>query len=127
MLRELHEEGLHTLQDCRLYVGRMFRSRLYDLPPDATDEDATEFLVRRCILIHLDNDIDKFHALVFMTQKLFDLAQNKCKVSKFNIKKYFIQLGMFTYTYERQAPKKILGEGERRKKRFLRFALPFYL
>ncbi|CAH0401706.1 unnamed protein product [Chilo suppressalis] len=80
MLRELHEEGLHSSEDCRLYLGRMFRPRLYELPSDATDEDAANFLLNRSLMIHLDNNRDKFHALVFMTQKLCDLVQNKCKV-----------------------------------------------
>ncbi|KAL0861096.1 hypothetical protein ABMA27_009599 [Loxostege sticticalis] len=80
MLRELHDEGLHSSEDCRIYLGRMFRQRLYELPESATDEEATDFLINRCILIHLPDQKDKFHALVFKAQKLFDLVQNKCKV-----------------------------------------------
>ncbi|XP_026729153.1 DNA-directed RNA polymerase I subunit RPA2 [Trichoplusia ni] len=80
MLRELHEEGLHTSEECRLFLGRMFRPKLYELPPWASDLDAANFLLDRCILIHLKDHKDKFNALVFMTQKLYDLVQNKCKV-----------------------------------------------
>ncbi|CAG9794694.1 unnamed protein product [Diatraea saccharalis] len=80
MLREIHEEGLHSMSSCRSYLGRMFRPRLVELPPDASDEEAAEFLLRRCVLIHLDSYTDKFHQLVYMTQKLGDLVQNKCKV-----------------------------------------------
>nr|XP_032523234.1 LOW QUALITY PROTEIN: DNA-directed RNA polymerase I subunit RPA2-like [Danaus plexippus plexippus] len=79
MLRELHEQDLHTSVECRSYMGRMFRARL-DLPPDATDLDAANFLLVRCIMIHLNDYKDKFYGLVFMNQKLFDLVQNKCKV-----------------------------------------------
>ncbi|XP_028028172.1 DNA-directed RNA polymerase I subunit RPA2 [Bombyx mandarina] len=80
MLRELHEEGLHTSEECRLYLGKMFRSKLYELPPWATEMEAAQFLLDRCVMIHLKNNTDKFHALVFMVQKLYDLVQNKCKV-----------------------------------------------
>ncbi|XP_030029888.2 DNA-directed RNA polymerase I subunit RPA2 [Manduca sexta] len=80
MLRELHEEGLHTSDECRLYLGRMFRAKLYELPPWCDDRQAAAFLLRRCVMIHLDKDEDKFNGLVFMVQKLYDLVQNKCKV-----------------------------------------------
>ncbi|XP_034837415.1 DNA-directed RNA polymerase I subunit RPA2 [Maniola hyperantus] len=80
MLRELHEEGLHTSDECRAYLGRMFRPKLYELPPWATDLEAADFLLQRCVMIHLHNYTDKFHTLVYMAQKLYDVAQNKCKV-----------------------------------------------
>ncbi|CAH0721281.1 unnamed protein product, partial [Brenthis ino] len=80
MLRELHEQGLHTSEECRSYLGRMFRPRLSELPSWKSDEDAADFLLKRCVLIHLNGYTDKFHALVYMAQKLFDLVQNKCKV-----------------------------------------------
>ncbi|XP_073943178.1 RNA polymerase I subunit Rpl135 [Choristoneura fumiferana] len=80
MLRELHEEGLHTREECRLYLGRMFRERLTALPPWRSDDEAADFLLRRCLLIHLKEPMDKFNALVYMTHKLYDVVQNKCKV-----------------------------------------------
>ncbi|XP_026754215.2 DNA-directed RNA polymerase I subunit RPA2 [Galleria mellonella] len=80
MLRELHEEGLDTSSQCRSYMGRMFRQKLYELPPWTTDEEVTDFLLDRCILINLSNHEDKFYSLVFMAQKLYDVVQNKCKV-----------------------------------------------
>ncbi|XP_061713388.1 DNA-directed RNA polymerase I subunit RPA2 [Cydia pomonella] len=80
MLRELHEEGLHTGAECRAYLGRMFRPRLIGVPPWASDDEATAFLLQRCLLIHLHDNKDKFNALVYMTHKLYDVVQNKCKV-----------------------------------------------
>ncbi|XP_049880530.1 DNA-directed RNA polymerase I subunit RPA2 [Pectinophora gossypiella] len=80
MLRELHQEGLHTSAECRSYLGRMFRARLSELPPSATDEEAADFLLQRCVMIHLPAHIDKLHALLYMTHKLYDVVQNKCKV-----------------------------------------------
>lgn len=37
-------------------------------------------MFRHCVAIHLDEPIDKFHLLVFITKKLFALAGNKCAV-----------------------------------------------
>lgn len=37
-------------------------------------------MYRHCVAIHLDEPIDKFHLLVFMTKKLFAFARNKCAV-----------------------------------------------
>ncbi|XP_052744867.1 DNA-directed RNA polymerase I subunit RPA2 [Bicyclus anynana] len=80
MLRELHAEGLHTSAECRAYLGRMFRPRLTELPPWATDLQAADFLLKRCVLFHLQEYTDKLYMLVYMTHKLYDLVQNKCKV-----------------------------------------------
>ncbi|XP_072933735.1 DNA-directed RNA polymerase I subunit RPA2 [Epargyreus clarus] len=80
MLRELHEQSLHTSHECKVYLGRMFRPKLTELPPWTTDLQAADFLLRRCVMIHLKDPKDKFHALVYMAQKLYDVVQNKCKV-----------------------------------------------
>lgn len=80
MLRALHIENLHTTNECKAYLGRMFRVKFHECPEWATDIEVTDFILKKCILIHLDNNEDKFNMLVFMTQKLFVFAQGKCKV-----------------------------------------------
>lgn len=80
MLRSLHEEHLHTSEECKAYLGRMFRVRIYDCPEWSTDVDVAEYILYKCFLIHLDSNDDKFNMLVFMTQKLFAFAQDKCKI-----------------------------------------------
>ncbi|CAK1540944.1 unnamed protein product [Leptosia nina] len=80
MLRELHEQNLHTSDECRAYVGKMFRAKILELPPWASDLEATDFLLRRSVMIHLEDYKDKCHALIYMTQKLYDLVQGKCRV-----------------------------------------------
>ncbi|XP_050497615.1 DNA-directed RNA polymerase I subunit RPA2 isoform X2 [Diabrotica virgifera virgifera] len=80
MLRIVHRENLHTTEDCRLYLGKMFRVKFYECPEWSTDKEVAEFILKKCILIHLDNNEDKFNMLVFMAQKLFSFAQDKCKV-----------------------------------------------
>ncbi|XP_011868721.1 PREDICTED: DNA-directed RNA polymerase I subunit RPA2 [Vollenhovia emeryi] len=80
MLRALHEEGLHWHEQCKAYIGEIFRVKFSELPADATDIDVCDFILKNCVAIHLDEPIEKFHLLVFMTKKLFSLANNKCAV-----------------------------------------------
>ncbi|KAL3273008.1 hypothetical protein HHI36_014464 [Cryptolaemus montrouzieri] len=58
----------------------MFRVKFYECPPWFTDEEITDFILKHCVLIHLDDPVDKFNILVFMTQKLFTFAQDQCKI-----------------------------------------------
>ena len=80
MLRAIHEQDLHSHEQCKAYIGRMFRIKFFEVPHDATDIDICDFIVKHCIAIHLDKPLDKFHLLVFMMKKLFALAQNKCAI-----------------------------------------------
>ncbi|XP_076280843.1 RNA polymerase I subunit Rpl135 [Lasioglossum baleicum] len=80
MLREIHKQDLHSHDQCKAYIGRMFRIKFFELPQDATDTDICDFIIKHCIAIHLNDPLDKFYLLVFMTKKLFALANNKCAV-----------------------------------------------
>ncbi|CAG9865194.1 unnamed protein product [Phyllotreta striolata] len=80
MLRSVHVSGLHTSEDCKNYLGRMFRVKFYECPEWYTDAEIADFILKKCVLIHLNDNEDKFNMLVFMTQKLFSFSQDKCKV-----------------------------------------------
>lgn len=80
MLREVHEEGIHSQNDAKMYLGKIFRSRFMELPSWKTDYEIAEYLLEKCVLIHLNNDLDKFNLVVFMIKKVFLLADNKIKV-----------------------------------------------
>ncbi|XP_066595001.1 DNA-directed RNA polymerase I subunit RPA2 isoform X2 [Prorops nasuta] len=80
MIRALHEENLHTHQQCKAHIGNMFKTRFIELSPTVTDVEVCDYIIKNCVAIHLDNPIDKFNLLVFMTKKLFSLATNKCAV-----------------------------------------------
>lgn len=80
MLRAVHIEELHTHQQCKEYLGKMFRIRFYNLPEWLTDVEITDFILKRCVLIHLTDNTDKFNLLTFMNRKLFTLAHDKCKI-----------------------------------------------
>ncbi|XP_015514488.1 DNA-directed RNA polymerase I subunit RPA2 [Neodiprion lecontei] len=80
MLRTIHEEGLHSHEQCKAYLGKMFRIKFYEVPQESPDSEISDFIIKHCVAIHLDNPMDKFNLLVFMTQKLFNLAGQKCAV-----------------------------------------------
>lgn len=79
MLRGLHIEGLHTHQACKEYIGKMFRVKFPECPKSFTNKQVADFILKQCILIHLDNNEDKFNLLIFMTQKLFTFVQDGCR------------------------------------------------
>lgn len=80
MLRAVHEEGLHWHEQCKAYIGKMFKVKFSELPADATDIDVCDYIIKHCVAIHLDEPADKFHLFVFMTKKLFAFANNKCAI-----------------------------------------------
>lgn len=80
MQREVHEEHIHTQQQCKDYLGDIFRSKFYELPDWAPNADVTDHLLDECVLIHLSDHADKFNLLVFMVQKLFQTVQGRHKV-----------------------------------------------
>ena len=81
MLREPQEEGLYSSDQIIDYMGHSFRERLkYVLPEGASNRQITEYLVRKQILIHLEDNEDKFNLIIFMVKKLFLLVQDKCVV-----------------------------------------------
>ncbi|XP_046817891.1 DNA-directed RNA polymerase I subunit RPA2 isoform X1 [Vespa crabro] len=80
MLRAVHEEDLHTHEQCKAYIGKMFRVKFFELPQDSSDTEFCDFIIKHCIAIHLDDPLDKFYLLAFMTKKLFAVANNKCAV-----------------------------------------------
>lgn len=83
MLREVHEEAIHTQEQCKQYLGGVFRSRFQQLHSWVKDVEVAEYMLEECILIHLNDYEDKFNLLIFMVQKLFQTIQDKCKVNCF--------------------------------------------
>lgn len=71
MMRLLHEEGLHSQDDCKNYMGQLFRLKLRQMPAHWTDHQITDYIMNDMVLVHLDNMDDKFNMIVFMTQKLY--------------------------------------------------------
>ncbi|KAJ9588284.1 hypothetical protein L9F63_018336 [Diploptera punctata] len=80
MLRQVHEDGIHTHLEAKQYIGKIFRVRLNFIPDWKTDVEVCDFLIQRCLAIHLDNNEDKFNLYIMMLQKLFMSVENKCCV-----------------------------------------------
>lgn len=81
MLRSVHDEtGMNTHEECKAYLGEIFKSKFFHLPAWLNFEQVTDYMLDECILIHLDDHSDKFNFIILMTQKLFQCAQHKYKV-----------------------------------------------
>ncbi|XP_054265624.1 DNA-directed RNA polymerase I subunit RPA2 [Macrosteles quadrilineatus] len=77
MLRSLHEQNIHSQDEAKQYLGKIFRIRFMELPTWSTDEEICDFILLHCVCIHVDDYKDKFHCLVLMLQKLFSVVQDK--------------------------------------------------
>lgn len=81
MLRSVHDEtSMHTHEECKHYLGEVFRSKFPSLPEWTTPDEIINYMLNQCVLIHLDDHLDKFNFIVLMTQKLFQCAQNKYRI-----------------------------------------------
>ena len=81
MLAEPQEEGLYSSEQIREYIGQSFRERVKFLVPEwYTNKDICNYLMRKSVLVHLDENEDKFNFICFMIKKLFQLVQEKCVV-----------------------------------------------
>ncbi|XP_069811491.1 DNA-directed RNA polymerase I subunit RPA2 [Dendropsophus ebraccatus] len=77
MLRAVTAEGCLTQKQALKYLGERFRVKFY-LPEWYSDEQVAEILLEQCICIHLKTNVEKFHALCYMTRKLFAFAKDEC-------------------------------------------------
>lgn len=46
MMRTVHEKDLHSHEQCKAYIGKMFRIKFYELPVNATDIEVCDFIVK---------------------------------------------------------------------------------
>lgn len=46
MLRTVHEGHLHWHEQCKAYIGKMFRVKFSDLPTNATDIDICDYIIK---------------------------------------------------------------------------------
>lgn len=46
MLRAVHEEDLHWHEQCKAYLGKIFKVKFSELPADATDVDACDYIIK---------------------------------------------------------------------------------
>lgn len=46
MMRSLKENNIKTQTEAREYIGKLFKTRMYELPPWTTDEQICLFLIK---------------------------------------------------------------------------------
>lgn len=81
MLRSVHEETkMHTHEQCKAYIGKIFKIKFYELPSSLKDQEVCDYIVKNCLAIHLDDNEDKFNLFCFMTKKLFSFVEGKSLV-----------------------------------------------
>ncbi|XP_027910931.1 DNA-directed RNA polymerase I subunit 2 [Vigna unguiculata] len=72
ILDELRDLSLFTQDQCLEYIGEHFQPIMPELK-QASYSIVAEAVLKDCILVHLDENFDKFNLLIFMLQKLFSL------------------------------------------------------
>ncbi|OAF69426.1 RNA polymerase I subunit 2, partial [Intoshia linei] len=77
MLRQVHAQKIHNQQSALEYLGVHFKFKLNLLKRNLNPE-AGEYLIRKCVAIHLTNNEEKFNLLCFMVRKLFVFINGKC-------------------------------------------------
>ena len=78
MLRRFKTMGLQTRQQCLAYLGSRFHILFDDIANEMTDLQAGHLVLRKFILVHLENYRDRFNLLGFMIRKLFALVSGDC-------------------------------------------------
>ncbi|XP_061179833.1 DNA-directed RNA polymerase I subunit RPA2-like [Saccostrea echinata] len=77
MLRHALSENLTTQKTVLKYLGELFRVKL-SLPEWYSDEEVGEYMLKRSVCVHLENNVDKFNLLIYMTRKVFAFAKGEC-------------------------------------------------
>ncbi|WJX93025.1 DNA-directed RNA polymerase I subunit RPA2 [Trifolium repens] len=75
ILDEVHNLSLFTRLQCLQYIGEHFQPVMHELRNESHDIVA-EAVLKDYILVHLENNFDKFNLLIFMLQKLFSLIDH---------------------------------------------------
>ncbi|UMM10247.1 hypothetical protein L5515_000112 [Caenorhabditis briggsae] len=79
MLAQCQEEGILDQESAITAIGSRFRVAVSDrVGPWEKDIDAGRFILKECVLIHLEDDEEKFYTLAYMAQKLIALVKGEC-------------------------------------------------
>ncbi|XP_068242605.1 DNA-directed RNA polymerase I subunit RPA2 [Palaemon carinicauda] len=99
MMLSLQHEGLYNQEMCKKYIGKAFRHKCTDIFPSwFTDDQICEQLLRRCVLIHVPTDAEKFSTLCMMARKLYAFVADEAKAENAdNLSMQQVTLGGYTY------------------------------
>ncbi|ODV91502.1 hypothetical protein CANCADRAFT_71761 [Tortispora caseinolytica NRRL Y-17796] len=68
---------LYTQEDTLNFLGKKFRVALNG-DPDMSDYEIGQLLLKKIVLVHLNNDTDKYRMLIFMIRKLYSVVGGFC-------------------------------------------------
>ncbi|KAK6460966.1 DNA-directed RNA polymerase I [Scheffersomyces coipomensis] len=77
LLRTFKQYNLYSKQETLAYLGDKFRI-VFNATPDVSDIEVGKEVLKRIVLVHLDNNADKFKMLLFMIRKLYTLVAGDC-------------------------------------------------
>lgn len=46
MLRAVHEEDLHSYEQCKTYIGKIFRVKFLEVPSDSSNIDVCDYIIK---------------------------------------------------------------------------------
>lgn len=79
MLAQCQEEGILHQEAAIRAIGARFRVAVSDrVGPWEDDLEAGKFIIKECVLVHLEDDEEKFYTLAYMAQKLIALVKGEC-------------------------------------------------
>ncbi|MFH4973590.1 hypothetical protein AB6A40_000299 [Gnathostoma spinigerum] len=79
MLVQCQEDGIINQDSALITLGSRFRVAFDDrIGPWESHAEAARYLLKYCIAIHLDDEIDKFNLLCYMAQKLVTVVRGEC-------------------------------------------------
>lgn len=79
MLREFKKHRLYTRTQCLEYLGSRFAVVL-GMPADTPHTEVGAAFLRKLVMVHLGDNMDKFNMFILMVRKLFALVSGKCCV-----------------------------------------------
>ncbi|PJF18528.1 DNA-directed RNA polymerase subunit beta [Paramicrosporidium saccamoebae] len=77
MLREFKKEQLFSRKQCLEYLGERMVTVL-NMSSDATKEEIGKEFLRRYVLVHLEDNLDKFNLFTAMVRKLYAVVGDQC-------------------------------------------------
>lgn len=77
LLRSYKKYNLYSKQETLAYLGDKFRV-VFGATPDVSDIEVGQEVLKRIVLVHLEDPKDKFRMLLFMIRKLYTLVAGDC-------------------------------------------------
>lgn len=97
LLRSYKSYGVSSQKETLAYLGDKFRV-VFGVPEDMSDIEVGKEVLRKIVLVHLNDNNDKFKALLFMIRKLYTLVAGNCSADNPDSSQHQeILLGGFLY------------------------------